>query len=153
MVFALVAVLTGFAQKTYTWDKYKMQITPLPDATVEEKEDDMLLMYSDTYSIVAIPAKINLSKFSEDDWRTLFTQNAKDYNMDLSKSASDKYECDNGEGLFIFAPNTAHEGMMGIISYAGSNTSQKYCMGIFGMFDPNDAERLGYLLASIKFLK
>ena len=67
MVFVLVASLTGFAQNTYEWKAYGLQVT-LPSGMQVLQNTDELFMVGNTKTKIEIHAmEESLEDLSEDD--------------------------------------------------------------------------------------
>lgn len=152
MVFALVATLTGFAQKTYEWKTQGVQVT-LPEGfnMLENSDKDCVVGNGKTKIEIHI-VEGNLDDITEDEVIAAIQKSAKTLNLDLTKSETKELECKNGYGIYTVAEHKTSDTIYGVISYIESNISDFYvCFA--ALADEEDAENIGFILGSFVFKK
>ncbi|MBQ5574618.1 MAG: hypothetical protein IIT37_01020 [Bacteroidales bacterium] len=150
MVFVLVASLTGFAQNTYEWKAYGLQVT-LPSGMQVLQNTDELFMVGNTKTKIEIHAmEESLEDLSEDDVLAAIQSIGNNLNIDLAQSETVELECKNGSGFYLVAPHKTNPSLFGVICMADSNTSDVYVC-VAGVATEADAEKFGQILGSITF--
>lgn len=153
LAFVLTIFVTGFAQKSYTWNQ-KVEITVVDGMTVQESTDNYVVVGNDNVAIEIIPYEDDeLADMTSEDYEEAFEDMADEIGADLSQAETMEFQCKNGEGRFIVAPIKDKDNVMGLLAIAGSKTSSNLGICAAGVMTESEAEKAGQILGGITFKK
>ncbi len=152
MVFVFVATLTGFAQQTYEWKAYGLQVTLPSGMKVLQNTDDLFMVGNDQSKLEIHAMEEDLDELTEDDFAELFQTISNNLGVDLSTGDNEELTCKNGAGLFLIAEHKTNKNLFGIIALIGSETSDVFVC-VAGLVTAKDAENAGKILGSFNFTR
>jgi hypothetical protein len=152
MVFVLVASLTGFAQQTFEWKAYGLEVTLPAGMKVLQNDEELFMVGNDNSKLEIHPMDEDLDSISEEDVLEVVKTIGNNLGVDLSQSETKELSCQNGGGFYMVALHKTHKNLYGIISFAGSETSQ-ISVCVAGLVTEADAEKAGFILGSFNFKK
>ena len=148
VLIAVIAFSVSSAQKTYQWEQYKLSFTVPENMEIVENTESSFIAEGQDIRVGVVP--IEYENFKKDDAVELFEKMAKSMNLNMTNSASKKFNGTNCGGSFIVATSNENPDALGIVALAASEVS-KICVCVMVIMTEEKAEDAGNILGSLTF--
>ena len=152
LILFLSVVISGIAQETYDWKKFRIKATVPEGMTVVQNNEDGLVLSASNFTFGMVPSKgmKQLDKLSDAEIKELIAEFSKQMKMDTSQLEADEFECKNGEGAYFVAPNKEKAGWQSLFAFVGNEKTNKFAI-VMMSYEEDMAELAGQVLGLVEF--